>query len=527
MMLDCGGILDHCITLADMRSVRAIREHMVMAMADIFDVRQIVLLGLDATNEKCIILASLPYNQAGDFSVDLERAEYNEHPVNWALRQQQVVQQSYDYRSPLTILLKETLPSSTGKTVFLVPCNYAGNDYPDLLFLFATESETVPPVWVELGTSFGCFCANLNRSAVRFEHYENSNRLLSKSLANADHKAKKDQLVRSGELERRIIGRSKNIQEIRCSILRYGQTDASILILGETGTGKELVAQELHHASKRRDGSFIAVNAAAIPEGLIESELFGHVKGAFSGADGARNGLLRQADGGTLFLDEIGDLPFFLQAKLLRVLQERKYRPVGSDIELKVDVRVIAATHRNLKELVQERKFRSDLFYRLAETVISLPALKDRPGDIAVLADSFLQMHKLINDIAPTLSSEAMVYLVQQEFPGNIRQLKSVIDTAFFECDRSFTIDLSHIRNAYNASDVLRDNRSADPLMLAETEGLQTACEAFEKGMLEKYYMRYEGHCRTMAEKLQMPLRTLYRKLEKYGLEDIKNAQTV
>lgn len=240
--------------------------------------------------------------------------------------------------------------------------------------------------------------------------------------------------------------------------MRYAQTDASVLILGETGTGKELVAQELHHASKRRDKPFIAVNAAAIPEGLIESELFGHVKGAFSGADGTRNGLLRQADGGPLFLDEIGDLPFFLQAKLLRVLQERRYRPVGSDIELKVDVRIVAATHCNLKGLVQEKKFRSDLFYRLAEAVISLPPLRERPGDIALLADRFLQMHRLTCDIAPALSPEARAYLVCQQFPGNVRQLKSVIDTAFFECDGSFIIELAHMENAYSASDVLRDD---------------------------------------------------------------------
>lgn len=524
-MLDCGGILECCSVLVDMKSIHITRRQMAMAMANIFDVRQIVLLGLDATNEKCVILASLPQSRA-DFAVDLEQAANSEHPARWAFRQQQTVMEKYDYESPLTHLLKEALPDSVGKKVFLIPCIYADNDYPDLVFLFAAEDACVPQVRIELGMALGRFCANLNRSSLRLEYYENSNRLLSRSLINADAKAKKDQMKRSDELERRIVGRSKNIQEIRRSVLRYGQTEVSVLVLGETGTGKELVAQELHHVSKRRNGPFIAVNVAAIPEGLIESELFGHVKGAFSGADGSRNGLLRQADGGTLFLDEIGDLPFFLQAKLLRVLQERKYRPVGSDIELKVDIRIVAATHRNLKELVQEQKFRSDLFYRLAEAVINLPALKDRPGDIAVLADCFLQMHRLTNDVAPTLSPEAKAYLIRQEFPGNVRQLKSVIDTAFFECDRSFTIDLSHIRNAYSASDVLRNDSLPDPLMLAETQGLQTACEAFEKSMLEKYYGRYEGHCKTMAEKLQIPLRTLYRKLEKYGLEDIKNAQT-
>jgi len=526
-MLDCGELLNHCIALADIESVHKAREHMVLAMAKIFDVREMALLGLDVTNEKCITLAALAQAKAEQLCVELEKPENSEHPARWAFRQQKIVWQAFDYRSPLAMLMQEVLPAATGGNVFLVPCSYGKNDYPDLLFLFPSEHAAMSADRLEFGMAFGRFCANLNRSGIKLEHYEGSSRLLSKSLSNADSKARKNQQQRYLEMEKRIIGSSKTIGEVRRSIIRYGQTDASVLVLGETGTGKELVAQELHLASNRKNAAFIAVNAAAIPEGLIESELFGHVKGAFSGADGTRSGLLRQADGGTLFLDEIGDLPFFLQAKLLRVLQERKYRPVGSDIELQVDVRIVAATHRNLKELVQEKKFRSDLFYRLAEAVITLPALKDRPGDIAILADCFLQKHRLSNDMAPTLSPEARDYLVQLEFPGNVRQLKSVIDTAFFACDGSFTIDLSHIRNAYDAGDVLGRGRSVDPLALAETEGLQTACEAFEKSMLEKYYDRYEGHCKTMAEKLHMPLRTLYRKLEKYGLEGMKNVQAV
>lgn len=204
MMLNCKEILDHCAALADMKSLYAMREGMVRAMAGIFNIRQVVLFGLDATNEKCIILAALPQLHAAEFSVSLDEADHGDHPVRWAFRQQKPVQADYEYGAPLTDLLKQALPSVTGKKVCFVPCIYLDNAYPELFFLFATEHEAVSPVQMELGMSFSRFCARLNRTGLRLEQYRNGNRLLAKSLTTADDKAKKAQRACCDALDRRM-----------------------------------------------------------------------------------------------------------------------------------------------------------------------------------------------------------------------------------------------------------------------------------------------------------------------------------
>ena len=226
-----------------------------------------------------------------------------------------------------------------------------------------------------------------------------------------------------------IVSRSNCMADLLQEARMVARSDASVLIRGESGTGKELLAQAIHRASPRADHPFVAVNCSAIPEALLESELFGHVKGAFTGAVARHEGLFRSAAGGTLFLDEIGDMPIALQAKLLRTLQERTVRPVGSSQSLPVDVRILSSTHQNLEMAIAEEQFREDLYYRLNVVELTLPPLRDRREDIPLLANHFLarlaqKYHKHLNGFAP----EALKALTLYSWPGNVRQLYNVVE---------------------------------------------------------------------------------------------------
>ena len=223
-----------------------------------------------------------------------------------------------------------------------------------------------------------------------------------------------------------IIGESRGIKEVLKLVGMVAPTDSTVLIQGETGTGKELVAQAIHDSSPRRRGPFITLNCAAIPAGLLESELFGHERGAFTGAIAQRLGRFEMANGGTLFLDEIGEMPLDLQVKLLRVLQEQTFERVGGSRTSHVNVRVVAATHRDLLQMIEAKEFRADLFYRLSVFPIALPPLRERPGDIELLACHFIRkyaekMNKLIDEIPP----ETLDVMAAYEWPGNIRQLQN------------------------------------------------------------------------------------------------------
>ncbi len=226
-----------------------------------------------------------------------------------------------------------------------------------------------------------------------------------------------------------FIGRSKPIQEISKAIGRVSPTDATVLIRGASGTGKELVARAIYQHSARADGPFVVVNCVAIPESLLESELFGFERGAFTGAVKRRIGKVEQADGGTLFLDEIGDVPLPIQAKLLRLLEDRKIERIGGRDPIPVDVRILAATNRDLEAAIKEESFRSDLFYRLSVVPIHLPALADRPGDIALLSDYFMERFALGLGVRnPGLAAEAYPVLVAHNWPGNVRELANLME---------------------------------------------------------------------------------------------------
>jgi DNA-binding NtrC family response regulator len=228
-----------------------------------------------------------------------------------------------------------------------------------------------------------------------------------------------------------IIGRSPAMQRIFEQVRAVAGSEASVLLIGESGTGKELVARAIHQNSARRDRPFVPVNCAAIPENLLESELFGHEKGAFTGADRRRKGLFAEANGGTLFLDEIGDIPLPLQAKLLRALQERTVRPVGGSQEIHLDVRVVSATHQDLTTMVAEGRFREDLYYRLAVIPLRLPSLRERGEDITILAMHFLERAaaSLGKDLKG-FDDEARAWLLGHRWPGNVRELENIVERA-------------------------------------------------------------------------------------------------
>jgi len=275
-----------------------------------------------------------------------------------------------------------------------------------------------------------------------------------------DHRVRRENERLRAEVERhqgldRILGRSRVMQEAVSQIRAVAESDASVLLLGESGTGKELVAQAIHWASARRGGRFLAVNCAAVPESLLESELFGHEKGAFTGADRRREGLFAAASGGTLFLDEIGDMPFATQAKLLRVLQDRAVRPLGGTASVQLDLRIVAATNKDLAAMVRDGRFREDLYYRLAVIPIRLPSLRERPEDIMPIAEHFLrETAARLGKAVEGFDESATQWMERHGWPGNVRELENVVERAVVlahgstitrgDLGTEFTLDAGH-----------------------------------------------------------------------------------
>jgi two-component system NtrC family response regulator len=305
-----------------------------------------------------------------------------------------------------------------------------------------------------------------------------------------------------------IIGESGRMQEVLSLVHRVAGSDATVLIQGESGTGKELIARAIHHASPRAAGPLVKVNCAALPETLLETELFGHEKGAFTGAVAARQGRFELAHGGTLFLDEIGDLPLHLQVKLLRVLQEREFERVGSSRPIAVDVRLIAATHRDLMALVKTGGFRDDLYYRINVVTIVVPPLRERREDIPALIDHFVRSFAQANRKPIVgLTREARELLLRYDYPGNVRELENLVERAV----------------VLTRDDVI--GRADLPLTLqesttdaAETAGLTAAVEGLERRLIREALARADGVQTRAAEALGISERVLRYKLKKYGL---------
>ncbi|WP_288393421.1 sigma-54 dependent transcriptional regulator [uncultured Herbaspirillum sp.] len=313
-----------------------------------------------------------------------------------------------------------------------------------------------------------------------------------------------------GSERNELVGDSEAMRQVFKQIGRAATSEATVLILGETGTGKELVARALHRNGSRAKRAFVAVNCAAIPAELIESELFGHVKGAFSGASANRIGRFQEADGGTLFLDEIGDMAAPTQAKILRVLQERELTPVGGNQSVKVDVRVIAATHRDLPQEIREGRFREDLWYRLQVLPIKVPPLRERPGDILAIAEHFLRQHG--GDSPKRISPAAARRLLQHSWPGNVRELRNTMERAAV-MSHGACIEVEHIELPELAP------ASAEGAVAIDWEGsLAQAVAQVERVMLQRALAAANGNRAEAARRLGISRQQLYRKLEEQSM---------
>jgi two-component system response regulator HydG len=308
-----------------------------------------------------------------------------------------------------------------------------------------------------------------------------------------------------------MIGASSSMEKVYDLIGRVAETEATVLITGESGTGKELVARAVHNRSRRKDGPFVAINCAAMPESLLESELFGHTKGAFTDARNARAGLFVKASGGTIFLDEIGEMPPGMQAKLLRVLQERTVRPVGGDNEIPFDARILAATNRDLETEVAERKFREDLFYRINVVRIHSPPLRSRGSDVLLLAQAFLERFaNLHRTNVKGLSSAAAERLLAYSWPGNVRELQNCIERAV-ALARFETLGVDDL------PEKLRDYKPSRVLVESEDPAELLPMDEVERRYVLRVLQAVGGNKTLAAEVLGFDRRTLYRKLERYG----------
>jgi two-component system response regulator PilR (NtrC family) len=321
----------------------------------------------------------------------------------------------------------------------------------------------------------------------------------------------------------RLLGGSAVMEQVREMIARVSRSQAPVHICGESGTGKELVARMIHESGARREAPFVAVNCGAIPTELMESELFGHKRGSFTGAVADKKGLIQSAEGGTLFLDEVADLPLHMQVKLLRVVQEKTVRPVGEAREETVDVRILSATHKILADLVAQGQFREDLFYRINVIELRVPALRERSGDIAEITAAILErLARRTSTTAPEVSAEALHLLEAYEFPGNVRELENVLERALTLCTTG-VITPEHIRlraSARAATDPANPARALAASPPAEgSPALGTQLESIERDAIVKALEKTRYNKTAAAKLLGMSFRALRYRIKKLGIE--------
>jgi len=315
----------------------------------------------------------------------------------------------------------------------------------------------------------------------------------------------------------RIVGNSPAMQEVYKTVGKVAKADATVLITGESGTGKELVAEALHYNSNRRSGPIVKVSCAALPETLLEAELFGHEKGSFTGAMTQRRGRFEMADKGTIFLDEIGEMSLPMQTKLLRVLQERKIERVGSSLPIKVDIRIICATNKDLQRQVEQQKFRDDLFYRLNVINIHMPPLRDRKEDIPALVEHFLAKHRYSATAQPAaISEEALKRLMEYDWPGNVRELENVVERAVV-LSRGQIITSRELPFGDHEGDG-HEEEGGDEVSV-EKSFFKKSVAQFEKDLIMKALRDATGNRSKAAEMLGIYRRLLYAKIKEYGLE--------
>jgi PAS domain S-box-containing protein len=305
-----------------------------------------------------------------------------------------------------------------------------------------------------------------------------------------------------------IVGRSSTMMKLFDVLPKIAESDSTVLIEGDSGTGKELFARAVHNLSPRKNKRFLAVNCAALPDTLLESELFGYKEGAFTGAEKDKPGRFALAEGGTLFLDEIGDISPALQVRLLRVLQEKRIEPLGGVKPVDVDVRVVSATNRSLSELVKTGKFRTDLFYRICVVKLKIPALKERRADIAALVDHMIaKFNRLTGKGIVGVSEEVLERLMHHDYPGNVRELENIIEHAFVLC-REDVLRMQHLPPELRPGAAHKEGEPEADMTL----------KAMEKAMITEALLRYGGNRKKAAKKLGIDYTTLYRKIRRFGI---------
>ena len=405
--------------------------------------------------------------------------------------------------------------AATDIAVTLTDIKMAGMDGLELLDRIKILDEDALVIMMTAYSSVDSAISALRKGVYDYVTKPFVNEDLLKTVKNAirtkelftENRALKRELTRQYSFDE-IIGNSSSLQEIFRVVEKIADTNASVLIQGESGTGKELIAKAIHFNSRRALKPFLAVNCGALPENLLESELFGHLKGSFTGAISDKKGLFRAADGGTLFLDEVGEMPLPLQVKLLRALQEHEVLPVGASSAVRFDVRIIAATNKNLEAEVTENRFREDLFYRLNVIEISLPPLRKRREDIPLLIKHFIsKTAKEQNSPEKTLSNEAMSAMFNYGWQGNIRELQNAVERAFLLSDEEILRENlpPKIKNDSNNAFEMRDK-----------EGIHPTLEEMERRYILEVMQSANDDKTNAADILGIDLSTLYRKLKKF-----------
>lgn len=406
------------------------------------------------------------------------------------------------YKNPAVITLDYSLPDMPGEKVL----NQIRSHDPNINVIIVSAQEKIHTAVELLKLGAYDYISKDHETKERLLNSINNARNRTSLIKEIDHLKK--EISEKYEFEKSIIGTSVAIKRIFSLLEKAVQTNISVSITGETGTGKELVAKAIHYNSKRKNKPFVAVNIAAIPRELIESELFGHEKGAFTGAVTRRIGKFEEAEGGSIFLDEIGEMDLNLQAKLLRVLQEREVTRIGGNQVIKLDVRIIAATHKDLAEEVKAGRFREDLYYRLLGLPIHLPPLRERGQDVIMIAKSFLDQFAHDNQMPKfKISQEAQEKLLQYPFPGNIRELKSIIELAAVMAENQ----------EISAQDISFNSTARMESFLYQEMTMQE----FMYRIIRHYLNKYDNNVLEVARRLDIGKSSLYRylkEMEELGL---------
>lgn len=399
---------------------------------------------------------------------------------------------------PDIVTLDYRLPDSTGTEVL----RKLKQEYPDVEVILISEQDDINTV-VEL-LKMGAKDYITKSEDIRDRLLNTVQNITGEIGLRSELSRLRKEVQKKYDFRKSILGESSIMQPVYERIEKALHTSINVCVYGETGTGKELVAKAIHYNSRRKDKSFVALNVSAIPSDLMESELFGHEKGAFTGASYRRIGKFEEADGGTLFLDEISEMESALQVKLLRALQEKEIVRVGSNQTIKTDCRIIVATNKNLKEEVKKGKFREDLYYRLLGLPIELPPLRERGNDILLLAKHFIEVFCAENQLpVKKLSHAAQQKLLSYPFPGNIRELKSIIELAITLSDNS----------EIHPFDIILDNEGQTTVI----DDRELTLRDYEMKIIKSYLNKYNNDIRTVAKKLDIGVSTIYRLLKEFN----------